>query len=225
MKNLLKYLFGIILFCLISLTVVITIYGTNFSGEVSNDQAIWGAFGDFVGGTLNPIFSFSGLIALLFTIVLQSRELEETRKELARSAEAHEKQVKYIAGQQQRDDLTRLVTKLTERINNNYNSNIESNMSIHGALIGIDSPTNNHALYILEEQMRKEGSKTYKIVQYLQNDLVKLHDVLKQYEHISTEVSGKPSPFKSFYISEYTELVTRFIKYGWFNEQLNRMYC
>lgn len=66
----------------------------------------WGAFGDFIGGTLNPLLSFLGLIALLFTIALQNkelslskRELELTRQELERSASAQE-QTKTVLDEQ-----------------------------------------------------------------------------------------------------------------------------
>lgn len=38
----------------------------------------WGTFGDFVGGTLNPLLSFLGLLALLFTVAMQRDELERT---------------------------------------------------------------------------------------------------------------------------------------------------
>jgi hypothetical protein len=50
-----------------------------------------GTFGDFIGGTLNPILSFLTFMGLLITIILQSKELEQTRQELQRSAEAQEK--------------------------------------------------------------------------------------------------------------------------------------
>ncbi|MCQ2005855.1 putative phage abortive infection protein [Rhizobium sp. NRK18] len=47
-----------------------------------------GTFGDFIGGTLNPILTFLTFMALLITIVLQQKELAETRNELAASARA-----------------------------------------------------------------------------------------------------------------------------------------
>ena len=47
-----------------------------------------GVFGDFMGGVLNPILSFLGFFALLLTIILQSKELKETRKEIQRSSNA-----------------------------------------------------------------------------------------------------------------------------------------
>ncbi|MFH4667138.1 putative phage abortive infection protein [Vibrio cidicii] len=71
-----------------ALVTALVFYFAHFSGELSNNQEDWGTFGDFLGGTLNPLLSFLGLIALLLTIVLQNRELEATREELARSAEA-----------------------------------------------------------------------------------------------------------------------------------------
>ena len=71
--------------------VVFVFYFMNFSGSLSNEHERWGTFGDFMGGTLNPILSFFSLIALLLTIILQSKELEATREELKRSATAQEK--------------------------------------------------------------------------------------------------------------------------------------
>jgi uncharacterized membrane protein len=65
-------------------------YFTYFKGDLSNAHGDWGTFGDYIGGTLNPILSFLSLIALLATIVLQSKELKLSRKELKRSASAQE---------------------------------------------------------------------------------------------------------------------------------------
>lgn len=69
---------------LLALTVL-SFYFFWFQGELSDKQDVWGSFGDFVGGTLNPLFSFLALIALLLTIVLQTRQLEMSSKELALS--------------------------------------------------------------------------------------------------------------------------------------------
>lgn len=47
-----------------------------------------GQWGDFFGGFLNPILTFITFMGVLITIVLQQRELKESREELRRSAEA-----------------------------------------------------------------------------------------------------------------------------------------
>lgn len=88
--------------------VLFTVFGLYFwwfsSGKLSASAADWGLFGDFVGGTSNPILAFLTLVALCLTIILQSKqlvasteelelsrkELELTRQELSRSAKAQE---------------------------------------------------------------------------------------------------------------------------------------
>jgi hypothetical protein len=64
----------------------------------------WGQFGDFIGGTANPLLGFLTLSALILTLVIQNRQLQVsstelrlsreelalTRRELERSAKAHE---------------------------------------------------------------------------------------------------------------------------------------
>lgn len=65
-------------------------YFSHFNDSPFHSQEYAGQFGDYIGGALNPILSFFSLIALLWTIGIQSKELELTRDELKRSAEAQE---------------------------------------------------------------------------------------------------------------------------------------
>lgn len=102
-------------------------------------RAAWGTFGDFMGGVLNPILSFLGLIALLFTIALQSKELELTREELRRAASSQEETEKLLAEQTKTQlkqqfegtffsllgELNRVLDKLLLK-NKNCNDRIES---------------------------------------------------------------------------------------------------
>lgn len=76
------------------------------------DIASLGAFGDFIGGTLNPILSFLTLIAVLLTISIQNRELAATREELSASRDAQEEQAKRLgeqldlSGKKEKSDIT-----------------------------------------------------------------------------------------------------------------------
>lgn len=66
--------------------VVILSYLSNFHRQyISHDSGDWGTFGDFVGGTLNPFFSFLALIILLRTFSMQRQELSLQRKELKKT--------------------------------------------------------------------------------------------------------------------------------------------
>ncbi len=63
-----------------ALIVELYVYVRFFPGEIEADHSRWGEFGDFLGGTLNPLFALLGLLALLLTIVLQSKELRLSTK-------------------------------------------------------------------------------------------------------------------------------------------------
>ncbi|WP_212630705.1 hypothetical protein [Pseudomonas sp. KB-10] len=73
-------------------TSTIIAYTHYFPGEVIRKHSTWGEFGDFFGGTLNPIFGFLTIIALLVTIRIQIKELKLTRKAAIESADALKKQ-------------------------------------------------------------------------------------------------------------------------------------
>ena len=58
------------------------IYVLNFGVSLSEKHQIWAEFGDFFGGFLSAIFGLAALIALLYTIRLQSTALDISSEEL-----------------------------------------------------------------------------------------------------------------------------------------------
>ena len=62
---------------------VIVLYFFIFRGGLSASQEVWGQFGDYMGGVLNPLLALMALLALLRTIVIQSEELKLSRTELS----------------------------------------------------------------------------------------------------------------------------------------------
>lgn len=74
---------------LISVAVVsIAWAGWRLQRSAANDLTALGQSGDFFGGTLNPILTFLTFLALLYTLVLQRTELQESRVQFKRSADA-----------------------------------------------------------------------------------------------------------------------------------------
>ena len=59
-----------------------------------------GTLGDFIGGTLNPILTFFTFIALLFTIVLQQKELHAANEAKDKAEESLDKEKKRATRQQ-----------------------------------------------------------------------------------------------------------------------------
>lgn len=53
-------------------------YRKNFPGDVIATHEAWGQFGDFFGGTLNPILAMLSLFAILGALIIQSRELSHS---------------------------------------------------------------------------------------------------------------------------------------------------
>lgn len=76
-----------------------------------------GTWGDFVGGTLNPILTFLTVIGLLVTIHLQQRELRLTRKELAKSSNALEAQNLTTKQQRFENTLFSMIEMLNQIVN------------------------------------------------------------------------------------------------------------
>ncbi|MBW3532980.1 putative phage abortive infection protein [Shewanella sp. NKUCC06_TVS] len=103
---------------IISIAIIILIcslaplaYYFNFGHlSISDKPENWGVFGDYIGGILNPILSFSAFIGVLITVLLQKsqlqqtqsqltmtkEELELTRAELKRSADAQAQQIESV---------------------------------------------------------------------------------------------------------------------------------
>lgn len=72
--------------------IVFSIYIYHFNGEYSSSLNQWGLTGDFFGGVLNPLLSFFALLALLYTIKQNQKELSLTRKELSETKNIHQEQ-------------------------------------------------------------------------------------------------------------------------------------
>lgn len=67
---------------ILAILATLSLYFFNFHSGLSELNADWGTFGDFVGGTLNPIFAFLSFIALALTLLFQYLALLETRVEV-----------------------------------------------------------------------------------------------------------------------------------------------
>lgn len=112
-----RYWFGVFLFAMLLLAVPVL-------GFLLNDGiAERGQWGDFFGGTLNPLLTFLTFAGLLYTIFLQRRELslsrEElslTRDELKRSSDALESQNESLAQQRFENTLFSMIAVLNQII-------------------------------------------------------------------------------------------------------------
>ena len=82
---------------------LLLIYYFNIFESSPDKKGEWGTFGDFIGGTLNPLFALFSLFAIIYTIKIQTKELELSREEL--EATRKELEGSRIAQQEQSESL------------------------------------------------------------------------------------------------------------------------
>ncbi|MDD2660695.1 MAG: hypothetical protein PHY54_13630 [Methylococcales bacterium] len=76
---------------------VIGFYIVNFHDGLSEKNEVWGTFGDYFGGILNPVIAAFAFYLIAKTYELQKRELEATRSLLEVSTDAQKNQIKLAA--------------------------------------------------------------------------------------------------------------------------------
>lgn len=62
--------------------------------ELSLQPEVWGQFGDYIGGLLNPLVAYFAFYWLTRSVSLQKRELAETRVALEESSASQERQAR-----------------------------------------------------------------------------------------------------------------------------------
>tara|TARA_R110002051_G_scaffold100906_2_gene171581 strand:+ start:12974 stop:13759 length:786 start_codon:yes stop_codon:yes gene_type:complete len=118
--QLIKWLAWIFVSAVLVVAAVFLFYLLHFQGGLTVEHERWGTFGDFVGGTLNPILSFLALTSLLLTIVLQNRELEATREEMSQSRIAAQEQVSHFKNESKKADVYKTIHVLEDRLEKLY---------------------------------------------------------------------------------------------------------
>ena len=195
-----------------------------FLGGYSEISSL-GTLGDYFGGMLNPVFSFMALIALLYTIRIQSaelklsrNELELTRRELAVSSDSLKRQADHFEKESIRQDLYRIIDKLVCRINNNFNEDrlgvfqkTGTKMSLHYILKKGMSKKNNEEMVWLFRQYESGNVDVVKAISWINDDLERLILYIKEYESVYS-VGKSKMPLRRFYQDEFRELVT-FLRY------------
>lgn len=78
-KQPISYILGTLLFFLLAIVCFIWQIWSSLSPSLPIDHAIWGQFGDFVGGTLGVIFSLISVIFVVITFQTQQRSAYEQR--------------------------------------------------------------------------------------------------------------------------------------------------
>lgn len=127
-----KYSLIALIFALCAAVVVPAIYFAVFHGPILEKQEAWGQFGDFLGGVLNPIFSFSSLMALLLTLYLQGKQTEVAVSTLIASEKESNAAKKELV------NTSRLLTEIAADIRRSSNAaNVSAELSALTATLSV----------------------------------------------------------------------------------------
>ncbi len=97
--------------CFIGILVILY-YKAIWLPGFTDHPAAYGQMGDFFGGLLNPVLAFASFMALLYTIQIQSKQLEISANELKETKE------EIAASRKAQEDLSN--TQLTQLFENNF---------------------------------------------------------------------------------------------------------
>ncbi|MBI6855527.1 hypothetical protein YA0002_22450 [Pseudomonas cichorii] len=72
-----RFIFTVLIGVFTVIVALLSMYLSQFGSNFSTEQAVWGAFGDYVGGILNPLFALLGLLGILHSLHLQRNQLKD----------------------------------------------------------------------------------------------------------------------------------------------------
>jgi hypothetical protein len=109
---------------------------------LSHESQMWGAFGDFVGGLLNPLVAYSAFYWLTVSVIVQKKELAETTRALSNSSLSQEKQVKETYRSSEITVIKMELNKISIEIESEYS--YRNNLALNSDLL-VDGRVTNRA--------------------------------------------------------------------------------
>jgi hypothetical protein len=95
---------------------VATTYTSTFGTHLASSQDLWGQFGDYFGGILNPLFSMLAFLALLWSIVLQREEFHKATEHLSTQSELSRKQLSNLEDERMSQELLHVIKDIDTRL-------------------------------------------------------------------------------------------------------------
>jgi hypothetical protein len=168
-----KLLFLIFCFAFSFVVAVIAVYIFMFGVERSSDQAVWGAFGDYFGGILNPVFAFFAFLGVLWSLDMQSKQIRQL------SRDRHAEEILLVI-----KDIDSRIRELMEvAVGGVDASELRIHHMIAEAERGAPVLANSDAYAQFVLIARQSGSLVEATVRELRSQVISLHSFLIRYPH------------------------------------------
>jgi len=186
------------IFAVLLMVVLLSLYVMTFGTVISDSQSVWGAFGDYFGGILNPIFGALAFVGVLWSLHLQLGQLN------------------HMTESRQDDELLQVVKDIDSRISECLGTQVGFVSGVGGlepvyirhmlaeaerspALLGTSDAYMNFL-----SSARAEGSIMESPVREMKHLLISLHEVLS--EHTSSH-NRRYQGLVRYYIQKASRLV------------------
>jgi uncharacterized membrane protein len=97
-------------------TAVSVTYLMSFGAARSADQGVWGAFGDYFGGILNPLFALAAFLSVLFSIDVQQKEARTAAAQLSEQTEIARKEFETVRAERVGEELLHVIRDIDARL-------------------------------------------------------------------------------------------------------------
>lgn len=145
-------------------------YFLKFNGDISSDPAVWGQYGDFIGGSMNPIFGLVNIIALVY-LTYEISHTDERRAKEALNAQ------KLITLTQMRLEA---VNQLSNDIDDAFNNKVDAETKNRATKVhNIVMAFSRHTSFLFK------GKEDAALVE-LREHINTMKDVLLKYNHNNT---------------------------------------
>lgn len=168
---------------------LLALYWSTFGFTRSQDQAVWGAFGDYFAGILNPIFALFAFIAVLWSLHLQL------------------KQIGQIATDKHGEEILLVIKDLDTRIAEHTSSSKGEFNLTQLILEAQQAPKKFERSEDLSRFLRRAaelGSEAEGITRNLSSLVVSMYDFLQRHPAIK---DGKMTPVIEYYIDKTSKLI------------------
>jgi hypothetical protein len=198
-------------FAVALVTIPVVAYVIMFGISWSSSQEVWGQFGDFFGGVLNPLYAMLAFFAVLWNIRLQSVQLLAAQIAQQESAASTQAQLDAIRSREARDELLAVMRALDGAIDSLYREVV----SVPHSLPVLHLRHIAHEGWRLRNTMPKSGAyleyvrnaqSPGSIVEELHSRLRSCSESLAHFGSSYESLAGASSPMAKFYRSRYLGL-------------------
>jgi len=91
-------------------------YIAAFGMTRSADPALWGQFGDYFGGVLNPLFALAAFLSALWSISVQQREARSAAEQLAAQTEIARKEFEAFSSERLGEEFLHVIRDIDKRL-------------------------------------------------------------------------------------------------------------